>query len=483
LKRLADIVKDIDIREMTGPSDPGVQQIHFDSRKVQGDSLFVAIKGTAADGHRYIGQAIQRGAVAVLCEQLPGQQPGEVTFIRIDDTREGLGIVARNFYDNPSEKLKLVGVTGTNGKTTIAALLHDLFMKLECPSGLISTIGNKIRDESYQTLHTTPDALSLHALMHEMVNRDCDYCFMEVSSHAIDQKRISGLTFTGALFTNVTHDHLDYHASFKEYIRTKKSYFDGLSPGAFALINKDDRNGQFMVQNTPAKVISYALKSMADYSCRILEQHMDGSMISLGNKELWTHLIGEFNIYNLLCVYASALILGQPGDRVLEMLSQLKAISGRLESIRFRDGKTAFVDYAHTPDALKNVLLALKKIMNRDSALITVIGAGGNRDTAKRPLMARIACEYSDRVILTSDNPRNEKPDDIIEDMMRGVEPEMNHKVLKITDREEALKAAVLLAGERDILLVAGKGHETYQEVAGRRRHFDDREVIRKLTS
>ena len=304
MKRLDDILRDINIIEVTGPVDLQVQQIHFDSRRAVQDSLFVAIKGATTDGHEYIGQAIRKGAIAVLCEQLPEQQPEGVTFIRIIDTGEGLGIAARNFYDHPSDKLILVGVTGTNGKTTIVTLLHDLFMKLGFPSGLISTIGNKVRNESHPTRHTTPDALSIQALMREMIDKGCDYCFMEVSSHAIHQKRISGLTFTGGLFTNITHDHLDYHSSFKEYIRIKKSFFDGLSPDAFALINKDDRNGQLMVQNTEAEVSSYALKSMADYSCRILEQHMDGSLISLENKELWTHLIGEFNIYNLLCVYA-----------------------------------------------------------------------------------------------------------------------------------------------------------------------------------
>jgi len=483
LKKLDDILRDLKIIESTGSMDLPVQEIHFDSRKVVQDSLFVAIKGATTDGHEYIGQVIQKGAVAVLCEQLPEELPGEVSFVRINDTEEGLGIVARNFYDHPSDKLILVGVTGTNGKTTIVTLLHDLFMKLGFPSGLISTIGNKVRNESYPTLHTTPDALSIHALMREMINKGCDYCFMEVSSHALHQKRVSGLTFTGALFTNITHDHLDYHSSFKEYIRIKKSFFDGLSPDAFALINKDDRNGQLMVQNTKAEVSSYALKSMADYNCRILEQHLDGSLISLENNELWTHLVGEFNIYNLLCVYACALILAQPKDRVLQMLSQLTAISGRLESIRFPDGKTAFIDYAHTPDALKKVVQAIKKIMNHDSVLITVVGTGGNRDKAKRPLMAKIACDFSDKVILTSDNPRNENPADIIDDMYHGVEDEMNHKVLKITDRQEAIKAAILMADKNDIILVAGKGHETYQEIDGKRHHFDDREIIRKLIS
>lgn len=481
VKLLTDLLNGIVVKEITGRVDILIKGITFDSRKVVPDTLFAAIKGLQTDGHFYIGQAISGGAIAVICQQPPANIPAGVTFIITDDTAKALGTAARNFYDSPSDKLILVGVTGTNGKTTIATLLYDLLTKLGFRSGLISTVGNRIGSDARPATHTTPDTLSIHAMIREMIDLGCDYCFMEVSSHAINQQRIAGLTFTGALFTNITRDHLDYHRSFQEYVRTKKKFFDLLPSDGFALVNNDDRNGQVMIQNCEAEVHTYALKSVADHTCRILEQHRDGTLILLENKELWTHLIGEFNIYNLLCVYAVAMILGLPKDKVLETLSELRPVKGRMETITTGKGITAIVDYAHTPDALSKVLQTLQTIRDKNAGLITVIGAGGNRDKGKRPLMAKIASDYSDKVILTSDNPRNEKPEDIINDMLEGADENMKKKTITIISREEAIKTALFMAREGDMVLVAGKGHETYQEIAGVKHHFDDREVIMKI--
>jgi UDP-N-acetylmuramoyl-L-alanyl-D-glutamate--2,6-diaminopimelate ligase len=478
---LKDILKGIIVREVTGSVDIPIREITFDSRKADTDTLFVAIKGSQTDGHLYIGQAISNGARAVICQQPPPDAPAGVTMIITEDTAKALGTVARNFYDDPSGKIILVGVTGTNGKTTIATLLYDLFTKLGFRSGLISTVNNRIINDTRPATHTTPDTLSIHALIREMTDKGCDYCFMEVSSHAIHQQRIAGLTFSGALFTNITHDHLDYHKTFQEYVKAKKRFFDQLPPDGFALVNKDDRNGQVMIQNCEAKIHTYALRSMADFTCRILEQHRDGTLISIDNRELWTHLIGEFNMYNLLCVYSCALILGLPKNKVPEALSELRPVKGRMDTIITGKGVTAIVDYAHTPDALSKVLQTLQTVGNKKASLITVVGAGGNRDRSKRPLMAKIACDYSDKVILTSDNPRSENPEDIIRDMLDGADEAMKKKTVTIINREEAIKSALFMAREGDIVLVAGKGHENYQEIAGVRHHFDDKEVIARL--
>jgi UDP-N-acetylmuramoyl-L-alanyl-D-glutamate--2,6-diaminopimelate ligase len=479
---LTDILHGIVTREVTGPVKKLISGIAFDSRLVGAGCLFVAMKGMQTDGHNYIEQAVTSGATAVICQQLPASIPSGITFIRTDDSAKALGIAARNFYDDPSGTLKLVGVTGTNGKTTIATLLFELAGKLGFKAGLISTAGIRIAEEVRPATHTTPDSLSLHALMKEMTDRGCQYCFMEVSSHAIHQQRIAGLTFKGALFTNITRDHLDYHSTFQEYVRTKKRFFDLMSPGGFAIVNNDDRNGKVMVQNCPADIHTYALKSVADYTLKILEQHREGTLISLENKSLWTHLVGEFNMYNLLCVYSGALMLGFPKDRVMEILSELKPVKGRMEAIVTGKGITAIVDYAHTPDALSKVLQTLQAVKDRKAELLTVVGAGGNRDRGKRPLMAKIACMYSDKVILTSDNPRNEEPEDIINDMLEGADENMKRKTITILNREEAIKTALFMARQGDVVLVAGKGHENYQEIAGVRYHFDDREIIEKIT-
>jgi len=482
MKLLNDILNGIVIREIKGPVNIRIRGITFDSRKTGTDMLFVALKGLQTDGHNYIEQAVAGGATAVICQQPPAGIPAGVTFIMTDDTAKALGAAARNFYDDPSAKLNLVGVTGTNGKTTIATLLYELLIKLGFRSGLISTVGIRINGETRPATHTTPDSLSLHSLIREMADQGCKYCFMEVSSHAIHQQRIAGLTFTGALFTNITRDHLDYHHSFQEYVRAKKKFFDLMPSEGFAVVNNDDRNGKVMIQNCEAQIRTYALKSIADYTGRILEQHRDGTLISMENKTLWTHLVGEFNVYNLLCVYACALMLGLSRDRVMEVLSELRPVKGRMESITTDKGITAVIDYAHTPDALSKVLETLQVVKDKKAGLLTVVGAGGNRDKGKRPLMAKIACTYSDKVILTSDNPRNEKPEDIINDMLEGADEHMTKKILTVINREEAIKTALFMARAGDVVLIAGKGHENYQEIAGVRYHFDDREIIEKIT-
>lgn len=460
--------------------DPGVEitSMEIDSRKVLPGGLFFALRGTLTDGHEYIDKAVASGAAAVVCESLPRRRADGVTWIRVSDSARTLGNVASAFYGHPSSKLKLVGVTGTNGKTTTATLLYRLFRGLGQEAGLISTVNYYVGDRKFPATHTTPDPVRLNMFLSEMVNEGCRYCFIEVSSHSIVQQRIGGLHFCGGIFTNISHDHLDYHKSFSEYLKAKKHFFDTLGGDSFALVNRDDRNSGFMVQNTKAMVKSYALKTMADFRASVLESHFGGMLLDMNGKELWTSLAGEFNAYNVLAVYAAGVILGAHEDEALRIISSLKPVEGRFETIRSSGNVTAIVDYAHTPDALENVIDAINKVLGGKGELITVAGAGGDRDRSKRPVMARIGAEKSSKLILTSDNPRSEDPESIIMDMMKGVENNLRNKVPCITSREEAIRTACMMAGSGDIVLVAGKGHETYQEIKGVRHHFDDREVV-----
>ncbi|MBL1231627.1 MAG: UDP-N-acetylmuramoyl-L-alanyl-D-glutamate--2,6-diaminopimelate ligase [Flavobacteriales bacterium] len=479
-KLLKDILYKTGIEELVGNTNIAIDKICFDSREVEDASLFVAVVGTATDGHQYINQTIEKGAVAIVCEQFPEQLHDGITYVRVKNSAAALGIIAANFYDNPSNELKLVGITGTNGKTTTATLLHELFMQLGYQVGLLSTVVNKIGNEAIPSTHTTPNAVELNKLLRKMVEAGCDYCFMEVSSHAIHQHRVTGVAFSGAVFTNITHDHLDYHKTFDEYIKAKKMFFDMLPENAFALVNKDDKNGMVMLQNTKAKPYTFALKSAADYTARILESGFSGMMLHIDKNEVWTKLIGGFNVYNLLSIYAVAVLLEQDKLNTLTAISNLNAVEGRFQYIKSQDNISGIVDYAHTPDALKNVLGTISEIRTNNETVITVVGCGGDRDKAKRPLMAQIACEYSNKVILTSDNPRSENPEQIINDMKAGVEPQHYKKVLSITNREEAIKTACMLAESNDIILVAGKGHEKYQEINGEKFPFDDLEILKK---
>ncbi|HNW72790.1 MAG: UDP-N-acetylmuramoyl-L-alanyl-D-glutamate--2,6-diaminopimelate ligase [Bacteroidales bacterium] len=476
--QLRDLIKDLETLAITGSTDNMICKVQSDSRMVGPDDLFIATSGTRFDGHDFINKALDQGAVAIICETLPAVLREKTCYIQVKSSAHTLGVVASAFYGNPSEKLLLIGVTGTNGKTTTATLLYELFKSLGYRSGLISTIVNRIHDTSVPASHTTPDPLSLNELLSRMVDDGCDYCFMEVSSHAIDQQRIAGLVFKGGIFTNLTHDHLDYHKTFDSYLKAKKAFFDRLPSGSFALVNKDDRNGYVMTQNTRATVYAYSLQSMADFHSKILENQFQGLQLLLDGKEVWFRLVGRFNAYNLLAVYATAALLDQDRTEVLTCLSNLNPVDGRFNYLVSSRQVTAIVDYAHTPDALKNVLETINEIRAHNEMLITVVGAGGNRDTTKRPIMARIACTLSDRVILTSDNPRNEDPRIILDQMKEGVEMHQSFKVLTIENRREAIRAAYALARPGDIILVAGKGHETYQEIQGVRHHFDDREVI-----
>lgn len=469
------------VNEVVGNPDIEVEQLTFDSRAAGANSCFFAIRGTQADGHQFIPQAVENGVSAVVCEAMPGSFAPNVVYIRVSDSSEALGLVASAFYGNPSSQLKLVGVTGTNGKTTTATLLYRIVGMLGFKAGLLSTVVNQVADEQIPTTHTTPDPIELNRLLRRMVDAGCSYCFMEVSSHSVVQKRIAGLTFAGGIFTNITHDHLDYHKTFDEYIRAKKMFFDQLPSESFALVNADDRNGMVMVQNTKANVSTYALRSIADFRCRVVESHFDGMLLNIDGLEVWTRLIGEFNAYNLLAIYASLLLLGFDKTDVLLQLSMVNSVSGRFEYVNSSGGITAVVDYAHTPDALVNVIETIKKIKSSGQRLITVVGAGGNRDKAKRPIMARVAVQNSDLVILTSDNPRFEEPEDIINDMKAGVDEKFTRKLVTIVDRREAIRTACLLANKEDIILVAGKGHESYQEVKGVRHHFDDKEVLAEI--
>ena len=455
--------------------------ICFDSRQAAAGNIFIAVKGTRVDGHDFIQDAISKGCTAIVCETLPEKTAQEICYIRVEDAGYALGLICSNYFDQPSGKLKLIGITGTNGKTTIATLLYRLVTKLGCRAGLISTIEVLISGRSQEATHTTPDALQINRLLADMVNQDCSYCFMEVSSHSIDQQRIAGLQFAGGIFTNLTHEHLDYHKDFRHYLNSKKAFFDHLPADAFALTNLDDRNGKVMVQNSEAKTKTYSLRSLSDYKGKIMEKHFDGTQLKINDRDVWTSFIGEFNAYNILAVYACCVLLSLEKESVLTALSELKPVRGRAEVVTGESGIVAIVDYAHTPDALKNIIQSVNQIRSGGQKLITVVGAGGNRDRTKRPLMGDIAASGSDRVILTSDNPRNESPEAIIDEIKSGISETGMKKVIAIVDRHEAIKTAIMLANKGDIVLVAGKGHETYQDIAGEKIHFDDLEVIRQI--
>jgi UDP-N-acetylmuramoyl-L-alanyl-D-glutamate--2,6-diaminopimelate ligase len=467
---------------LTGNTDVAVSDVQIDSRKVQKGSLFVAVKGVAVDGHQFIDRAIQQGAVAVVCEELPASQKGGVTYVQTKNSAEAAGEMAHNFYDQPSEKLKLVGVTGTNGKTTIATLLYKLFTCLGYKCGLVSTVENQIAGKVVPSTHTTPDPISLNALLKQMVDEGCAFAFMEVSSHAVHQRRIAGLEFAGAIFSNITHDHLDYHGTFDEYIKAKKGFFDGLSSNAFAITNLDDKRGSVMLQNTGAKKYSYSLKTVADFKGKMLENSLTGLVMTVNDQEVHFRLIGEFNAYNLLAVYGAAICLGEDKARVLQCLSNTTGAEGRFDyMISSKERVIGIVDYAHTPDALLNVLETIKKLRQGHEQVITVVGCGGDRDKTKRPVMGEVACEHSDKVIFTSDNPRSEDPQQILNDMETSLNSAARRKYVSIADRKQAIKTAVSMAQPEDIVLIAGKGHEKYQEIKGVKHHFDDKEVLSEM--
>lgn len=465
-----------------GDVDIEIKGVNIDSRKIESGHLFIAMKGTQVDGHKFISKAIELGAVAILLEDMPEVLDDKVTYIQVASTEEDAGKVATKFYGDPSHKLKLVGVTGTNGKTTIATLLYRMFREFGYKVGLLSTVCNYINDEEYPASHTTPDPIELNCLLAKMVDEGCEYAFMECSSHAIHQHRIGGLDFVGGIFTNLTRDHLDYHKTFENYRNAKKMFFDGLSKNAFAITNADDKNGMIMVQNTKATVKTYSIKRMADFRAKILECHFEGMYLEIDGKEVGVQFIGKFNVSNLLAVYGAAIMLGKKPEEILIAMSTLKSVNGRLEPIQSPEGFTAVVDYAHTPDALENVLNAIHDVLDgKGGHVITVCGAGGHRDKGKRPLMAQEAVKQSDTVILTSDNPRDEEPQAIIDDMLAGLDTTQRKKVLTIVDRKEAIRTAAMMAKKGDVILVAGKGHENYQEINGVKHHFDDHEVIREI--
>lgn len=478
MKLLKDILYRAGIEEVMGSTNIAIENLCIDSREVTRFSLFIAMRGTVNDGHQFIEQAVTNGAIAVVCEEYPLNLVTGITYVKVKSTKKTLGNIASNFYDHPSSKLKLIGVTGTNGKTTVATVLYDLFTKLGYSCGLISTIYYKINQEEIPASHTTPDAITLNRLLYQMVEKKCAYCFMEVSSHALDQGRVEGIEFKGGIFTNITHEHLDYHKTFDNYLRAKKKLFDMLKESSFALVNADDKNARIMVQNTRARIVTYALKSTTDYKAKIIENHIGGLLLMIDSTELYVRFIGDFNAYNLLAVYAAALLLGQDKMNVLTTLSTLSPPDGRFQIVRGPHGITAIVDYAHTPDALENVLQTIRSMVRHEQKIITVIGCGGNRDKTKRPLMAKVAARLSDKVIFTSDNPRNEKPEEIIAEMKAGLDTSETLKVISITDRKEAIQQACLMAATNDVLLIAGKGHEKYQEVNGLKIHFDDVEEI-----
>jgi UDP-N-acetylmuramoyl-L-alanyl-D-glutamate--2,6-diaminopimelate ligase len=478
MNSLKDILGSIKPKQIIGNENITINELCFDSRKVVPGSLFIATRGTQTDGHKFISMAIEKGAVAVVCEEIPSDAPSAVTFIKVADASFALGHLASAFFDYPSSKLKLVGITGTNGKTTTVTLLYRMFRELGYKAGLISTVKNYVNERETEASHTTPDSIQLNQLMHEMVAEGCEYCFMEVSSHSVVQHRIAGLHFAGGIFSNITLDHLDFHKTFNEYIKAKKQFFDGLPSNAFALTNIDDRNGKIMVQNTKALTKTYALRSMSDFRYKVMESHFDGTKLQIDGTEVWTHFIGEFNAYNLLAVYATTILLGQKKEETLKVISNLTSVSGRFEYLRSSAGITAIVDYAHTPDALENVLRAINQLRSGHEQLITIVGAGGDRDRTKRPIMAKIGVENSTKLILTSDNPRSEDPAAIIAEMMVGIDINNRKKVLNIVDRREAIRTACMMAQKGDIILVAGKGHENYQIIKDVKHHFDDKEVI-----
>lgn len=478
---LRKLIKNIKPVAIKGDDGVDVTGVNINSRLIEKGHLFVAMKGTQVDGHRFIANAVESGAVAVLCEDMPAEPAEGVTYVQVESTEDAVGKVATMFYGEPSKKLKLVGVTGTNGKTTIATLLYNMFTKLGHKCGLLSTVCNYIIDEKIPADHTTPDPIELNSLLARMVDAGCEYAFMECSSHAIAQKRIGGLHFAGGLFTNLTRDHLDYHKTFENYRDAKKAFFDELPKTAFAITNADDKNGMVMVQNTKAVVKTYSTRTMADFKGRLLECHFEGMYLEIDGREVGVQFIGKFNLSNLLAVYGAAVMLGQKPEGILLVLSTLHSVNGRLEPIRSPEGFTAIVDYAHTPDALKNVLNAIHEVLNGRGNVITVCGAGGNRDKGKRPLMAQEAVAQSDRVIITSDNPRFEEPQDIINDMLAGLNAQQMKKVISIADRREAIRTACMMANKGDVVLIAGKGHEDYQEIKGVKHHFDDHEVVREF--
>jgi UDP-N-acetylmuramoyl-L-alanyl-D-glutamate--2,6-diaminopimelate ligase len=478
MKLLKDILYGARIGDVFGSTNIAIDTVAYDSRKVTSYGMFLAIRGTQVDGHDYIDQAVTNGAIAVVCEEIPENKYDTVTYVKVDDANMALGIIASNYYDNPSEKLKMIGVTGTNGKTTSVTLMYNLFRQMGYKVGMLSTVVNKIHNEEVVSTHTTPNALELNALLHEMVEKGCKYCFMEVSSHAVHQKRVAGLRFAGGVFTNITHDHLDYHKTFDGYIKAKKGFFDALDEDAFAVVNKDDVHWETMVQNTKAKVKTIGIKTMADSRAKIIENQFSGLQLNIDGNDVWSKLIGGFNAYNILTAYTVAVLLDEDPLDVLTTISTLNSVEGRFEYIKTEKDITAIVDYAHTPDALKNVLSTIRDIRTGNEMVITIVGCGGDRDKSKRPLMAKIACELSDHVIFTSDNPRTEDPEEIIADMQKGVEPHHYKKTVSITNRKEAIKMACSLAHNGDILLVAGKGHEKYQEAKGEVLPFDDLQIL-----
>lgn len=474
------LIKDIKPISILGDVTTEITGINIDSRQIEAGHLFIAVRGTQTNGHNYIGKAIEQGAKAVICETIPEDKPDHTTFIQVANSEEVIGKVATTFYGNPTEKMELIGVTGTNGKTTIATLLYNMFRKMGYKCGLCSTVCNYIDDEAIPTEHTTPDPITLNRLLGRMADEGCKYAFMEVSSHAVAQKRIGGLRFAGGIFTNLTRDHLDYHKTFENYRDAKKAFFDFLPKEAFALTNRDDKNGLFMTQNTKATVKTYSLQSMADFKAKVIEESFEGMLLEINGKEVSVPFIGRFNVSNLLAVYGAATMLGKTPEEILLVLSTLHPVNGRFETIRSQEGVTAIIDYAHTPDALKNVLSTINEILCGRGQAITVCGAGGNRDKGKRPLMAQEAVNQSDRVIITSDNPRFEDPQDIINDMLAGLDQEQMKKVIAITDRKEAIRTACMMARPGDVILIAGKGHENYQDVKGVKHHFDDHEIVKE---
>ncbi|MBL0014331.1 MAG: UDP-N-acetylmuramoyl-L-alanyl-D-glutamate--2,6-diaminopimelate ligase [Flavobacterium sp.] len=478
---LREIVYKVSIEAVKGSTDITINAIDFDSRKIGTNDLFIAIKGTQSNGHDFINKAIQQGATAIVCDTFPAEIAEGITYIQVKDTNKALAFIAANYYGNPSHSLKLVGITGTNGKTTIASLLYQLFQKAGHKVGLLSTVKIMVDEVEYKATHTTPDSITINKYLREMVDNDVTHCFMEVSSHGIHQQRTEALQFEGGVFTNLSHDHLDYHPTFSEYRDVKKSFFDHLPKAAFALVNIDDKNGTVMLQNTTARKLTYALKSYANYRAQILESQMSGLLMKINENEVWVRLIGTFNAYNLLAIYGTAVELGLDSFDVLRLLSELESVSGRFQYIVSNEKITAIVDYAHTPDALENVLKTINDIRTKNEQLITIVGCGGDRDKTKRPIMANIATTLSDKVIITSDNPRTENPETIIAEMEKGVEPQNFKKAVSITDRKQAIKTACQLAQPNDIILIAGKGHETYQEINGVRYDFDDMQIVKEL--
>ncbi len=481
MKTLQQLIQAIPNVQVIGNTGVIIQHLTYDSRQVGEGSVFFAIAGTQVDGHKYINDVIEKGAVAIVCENLPPIINDTVTYIKVNNTSEVMGLMACAFYNHPSEKIKLTAITGTDGKTTVATLLFKLFRSFGHHVGLLSTVQNQINETIIPSTHTTPDSIKINELLAHMVEQGCEYAFMEASSHAIDQNRIKGLHFAGTVFTNITHDHLDYHGTFANYINAKKKLFDDVNDDAFALTNKDDKNGLVMLQNTQATRYTYSLKSMADFKAKIIESDFTGMLLNIDEQEAWFRLVGNFNAYNLIAVYGTAFLLGKEKLEIIKHLSNIEAVKGRFEYVRSTDGVIAIIDYAHTPDALKNILETINEIRTQNEQLITVVGCGGNRDTTKRPIMADISSEFSNKVIFTSDNPRDENPETILDEMQKGVKPLHYKKTLRIADRKEAIKAAVASANKGDIILIAGKGHEDYQEIKGVKHHFDDKETVLEL--